>query len=96
MMPETKIEALSDLSFSELEDVIADSDYKLYVGPETDDTVTIPKPEFDLLKALELDREKIACGLSKIEKTNAGTTNQMMQGIALIKEGIGRKVKDND
>lgn len=67
------------------------------IEPDTsDDTVTIGKSEFDRLKALELDRAKVAYGLSKIEKTNAGTANQMMQGIALIKEGIGRKVKNDD
>jgi hypothetical protein len=84
------------VSLSGLEDDVADCDHKPDIEPDTDDTVTIRKSEFDRLKALELDRAKVAYGLSKIEKTNAGTHNQMMQGIALIKEGIGRKVKNDD
>lgn len=67
-----------------------------YVTPAPDlddgpDTVTIGKSEYDRLKALKLDRAKVAYGLSLIVKTNAGQANRMMSGINTIREGIGRK-----
>lgn len=64
------------------------------------DTVTIGKSEYDRLKALELDRAKVAYGLSKIDSIELGAEFGMgdakqkrllVQGMDLIKEGIGRK-----
>lgn len=93
------------VSLSGLKGEVADCDHKPDIEPDTDDTVIIRKSEFDQLKALELDRAKVIYGLDKIKSARIGADYSMgarkverliQQGMDLIKEGIGRKVKNDD
>lgn len=62
--------------------------------PDVDDddgTVTIRKSEHDRLKALELDRAKVAYGLSQLSKLNPEPGSKLKRIINLIRDGIGRK-----